>query len=368
MANLHLFHLSKTPVLNKASEHKQTNKRTNLTFDFRNIRRILMYIVTGGAGFIGSAIIWALNKRKIHDIIVVDELGTDEKWKNLSSLNFKDYIEKHEFRKIINSESMEYNKVDTIIHLGACSSTTETDASFLVDNNFNYSKDIAKFAKRNAIGLIYASSAATYGDGALGYADNEEMIHLLRPLNMYGYSKQMFDQWVNKHGLFSDFTGLKFTNVFGPNEWHKGEMCSLVCKAYEQIRETGRLQLFKSHIPEYKNGEQKRDFLYIKDAVNMILFFVDNAIGGLFNVGSGKAETWNTLANAIFAGMDKQVDIEYIDMPIHLRDKYQYFTQAEMSKLKNAGYTASTMPIHNAVVDYVKNHLRCKQYLDTSCS
>lgn len=316
-----------------------------------------MYIVTGGAGFIGSAIIWALNERGIDDIIVVDELGCDEKWKNLIPLKFSEYIEKDEFRKIINGESAEFADVDAIIHMGACSSTTETDASFLADNNVNYSKDIAKFAIKNSIRYIYASSAATYGDGALGYADDEDAIDTLRPLNMYGYSKQMFDQWVKKNGLFHKFTGLKFTNIFGPNEWHKDDMRSLVCKAYDQITETGKLQLFKSHIPEYADGEQMRDFLYIKDAVKMVMFFVDNEIGGLFNIGSGKAETWNTLANAIFAGMDKETKIEYIDMPIHLRDKYQYYTQAEMGKLKNAGYDIPVTPLRDAVIDYVKNHL-----------
>jgi len=322
-----------------------------------------MFIVTGGAGFIGSAIVWALNQRGIDDIVVVDDLACDEKWKNLTSLKFCDYIEKDDFRTIINSGAAEFADIDAIIHMGACSSTTETNAGFLVDNNFNYSKDIAKFATGNNVRLIYASSAATYGDGALGYADDEDAIDALRPLNMYGYSKQMFDQWVKRNGLFTCCAGLKFTNIFGPNEWHKGDMCSLVCKAYEQIQTTGKLQLFKSHIPEYKDGEQMRDFLYIKDAVNMVLFFVDNKIGGLFNIGSGKAETWNTLANAIFAGMNATPEIEYIDMPLHLRDKYQYYTQAEMGKIKNAGYDLPVTPLRDAVIDYVQNYLIPNQHL-----
>ena len=323
-----------------------------------------MYIVTGGAGFIGSAIVWALNERGIDDIIIVDDLASDEKWKNLPPLKFTDYIEKGDFRSILNDNPARFADAETLIHMGACSSTTETNASFLIDNNLNYSKDIAEFATRNEIHLIYASSAATYGDGALGYADDENALDALCPLNMYGYSKQMFDQWVHKHGLFNSFTGLKFTNIFGPNEWHKGDMRSLVCKAYEQIIDIGKLKLFKSHIPEYADGEQMRDFLYIKDAVKMVLFFVDNKIGGLFNIGSGKAETWNTLADAIFTGMDKTPKIEYIDMPEHLRDKYQYYTQAEMDKLKNAGYDTPLTPLRDAVIDYVKEHLIPNRYLE----
>lgn len=324
-----------------------------------------MYIVTGGAGFIGSAIIWALNSRGINDIIVVDELECDEKWKNLVSLKYNDYIEKSVFRKMINETPERFSDVKTIIHMGACSSTTETDASYLVDNNFNYSKDVANFAQCCNAHLIYASSAATYGDGALGYDDNEDSyaIDALRPLNMYGYSKQMFDQWIKKNGLFATTTGLKFTNVFGPNEWHKGEMRSLVCKAYEQIKESGKLKLFKSHIEEYGDGESMRDFLYVKDAVKMVLFFVDTKIGGLFNIGSGKADTWNSLANAIFAGMDMEPNIEYIDMPIHLREKYQYYTKAEMNKIVKAGYDHSVEPLVDSVIDYVKNHLIPNAYL-----
>lgn len=324
-----------------------------------------MYIVTGGAGFIGSALIWSLNERGIDNILVVDELGSDEKWRNLVPLKFSDYINKDEFRQLICRDSPCWADAELIIHMGACSSTTETDASYLVDNNFNYSKDIAKFAFKNNIRLVYASSAATYGDGSLGYEDDENALHRLRPLNMYGYSKQMFDQWIKRNGKFVDCVGLKFTNIFGPNEWHKGDMRSLVCKAFEQITETGKLKLFKSHIPEYLDGEQKRDFLYIKDAVKMVLYFIDNSeISGLFNIGSGRAETWNSLAESIFAGMDMEPDIEYIDMPLALRDKYQYFTKAEMAKLKNAGYDTLASSLHDTVVDYVKNHLIPHKYLE----
>ena len=328
-----------------------------------------MYIVTGGAGFIGSAVVWALNQRGISDIIVVDELGTDEKWKNLVPLRFTDYIEKNHFRGLVSDSSFLSNGVRAVIHMGACSSTTETDASFLLDNNYNYSKDIAEFAISRSAHFVYASSAATYGDGSKGYADDESAIQGLRPLNMYGYSKQLFDLWARDKGFFSKrhdakVTGLKFTNVFGPNEWHKADMRSLVCKAYDQIVSTGRLKLFKSHRPEYAHGEQMRDFLYIKDAVRMVLFVLDKQLAGLFNVGSGKAETWNSLAESIFSAMDTKPQIEYIDMPESLRAKYQYYTKAEMSKLRDAGFTAETTPLKDAVCDYVRNYLAPGHHLE----
>jgi ADP-L-glycero-D-manno-heptose 6-epimerase len=317
-----------------------------------------MYIVTGGSGFIGSALVWALNQRGIEDIIVVDEVRTPLKDKNLESLKYSEYIEKREFRKALKSGRFSNQKIDAILHMGACSSTTETDAAFLLDNNFNYTVDLAMFADAHSIRFIYASSAATYGDGSQGYDDNEDAIDSLHPLNLYGYSKQLYDQFAKKTGLLERSVGLKFTNVFGPNEWHKGDMRSLICKAYEQISETGKLQLFKSHIPQYADGEQMRDFIYIKDTVKMVLFFIDHPeINGLYNIGSGKAETWNTLANAIFKGMEITPKIEYIDMPEQLRDKYQYYTKAEMSKLTNAGYTFPPMRLEDAVIDYVKNHL-----------
>ena len=317
-----------------------------------------MYIVTGGAGFIGSALVWALNERGIEDIIIVDEEHTPAKDKNLEPLKYLDYIEKCEFRKSIKSGKFSPKNIDAILHMGACSSTTETDAAFLLDNNFNYTVDLAEFATENSIRFIYASSAATYGDGSQGYDDNEDDIDSLHPLNLYGYSKQLFDQFAKKTGMLNNIVGLKFTNVFGPNEWHKGDMCSLICKAYDQITKSGKLNLFKSHIPEYADGEQMRDFIYIKDTVKMVLFFIDNPkINGLYNIGSGKAETWNTLANAIFEGMDRTPKIKYIDMPMESRDKYQYYTKAEMQKLYNAGYITPGTSLKDSVIDYVKHHL-----------
>jgi ADP-L-glycero-D-manno-heptose 6-epimerase len=323
-----------------------------------------MYIITGGAGFIGSALVWELNNRGIEDIIISDHLGNSDNRKILVQQKYLDYYEKEDLRELIKNNSRILSETTVIVHLGACSSTMETDASYLADNNFKYSKEVAEFAVKNSIKMIYASSAATYGDGSLGYKDDEAQIQKLRPLNMYGYSKQMFDLWARKNNLFSKITGLKFTNVYGPNEWHKADMRSLVCKAYDQINETGKLKLFKSHHPDYKDGEQMRDFLYVKDAVKMITHVINSEIYGIYNIGSGKAETWNNLAAAIFEGMNLKPNIEYIDMPEHLRDKYQYYTKADMTKFKATGYTETPMPLRDAVVDYVRNHLIPSAHLE----
>ena len=316
-----------------------------------------MIIVTGAAGFIGSAVVWALNREGRKDIIAVDHLGSAAKWMNLRALAFADYFEKDAFRRDIADGVVNY-PVEAVIHLGACSSTTEPDASYLADNNFACTKEMAKFALERNARFLYASSAATYGDGSLGYLDDESSIEKLRPLNMYGYSKQLFDLWARQHGLLSKCAGMKFTNVFGPNEGHKGEMRSLVNKAFGQIKETGKLKLFKSGNPQYADGESMRDFLYVKDCVAMVLFLLKNGKhNGLFNIGSGRAETWNSLAAAVFKAMDKPVNIEYIDMPENLKGKYQYYTKAEMGKLQSKGYTKDCMPLADSVADYVRNYL-----------
>lgn len=316
-----------------------------------------MIIVTGAAGFIGSATVWALNKAGRKDIIAVDHLGSSAKWMNLRALSFSDYFEKDDFRKDIADGVVNY-PVEAVIHLGACSSTTEPDATYLAGNNYAYSKEMAQFAHKHGARFLYASSAATYGDGALGYADDEAAIGSLRPLNMYGYSKQMFDLWLKGNGMLSKCAGMKFTNVFGPNEGHKADMRSVVRRAFEQIRDTGKVKLFKSYRPEYGDGEQMRDFLYVKDCVDMVMFLLGHdGLNGLFNVGSGRAETWNALATAVFKALGKPVNIEYIDMPETLKDKYQYYTKAEMGKLRSKGYAKEPASLEDSVADYVRNYL-----------
>ncbi len=322
-----------------------------------------MIIVTGGAGFIGSAIVAALNSRGISDIIIVDELGTDEKWKNLVRLSYEDYIEKDDFIEIVSSSSIDF-PVEAIFHLGACSSTTELDCSYLAINNYEYTKVLEDWAVNNDVRFIYASSAATYGDGSLGFKDDQSQIHKLRPLNMYGYSKQMFDLWARKTSQLENIVGLKFFNVYGPNEYHKADMRSFVLQAFEQINAVGKVKLFKSDKPEYADGGQLRDFIYIKDAVNMTLFFYDNPdVNGIYNIGTGNARSWNDLAKAVFAAMGKEPIIEYIDMPEHLKGKYQYFTQADISKIKYAGYENPITTMEDAVKDYVQNYLAKGEYL-----
>lgn len=322
-----------------------------------------MILVTGGAGFIGSAIVAALNKRGIDDILIVDILGHDQRWKNLRRLRFIDYMEADDFSAMVAGEPMDWD-IEAILHLGACSDTTETDCSFLVKNNFEFSKLLAGWAVEIDARFIYASSAATYGDGEQGFVDDHALSRSLLPLNMYGYSKQMFDQWCLRRGLLDQFVGLKYFNVFGPNEYHKAEMRSFVLKAFEQINTEGRVRLFKSHRPDYGDGQQLRDFIYVKDAVEMTLFFLDNPdLGGLFNVGTGNARSWDDLAKAVFAAMGKAPAIDYVDMPDTLRDKYQYFTQADISKLQAAGYAAPTTPLEDAVKDYVQNYLAKEEYL-----
>lgn len=310
-------------------------------------------IVTGGAGFIGSAVVWKLNELGYDDILIVDRMDETDKWKNLAPLKFADYSDADDFVDNLG----DFSGAQTIFHLGACSSTTETDAGYMLRNNYQYTKGLAEFAVANDIRFIYASSAATYGDGSAGMADGTDSLHKLRPLNVYGYSKHLFDQYAARNGMFDRIVGLKYFNVFGPNENHKGDMRSLVIKAFDQIKQTGKLQLFKSANPAYADGEFGRDFIYVKDAVDMTIFFMDKEIGGLFNVGSGRMNTWNALADAIFNALDRPKNVEFVDMPEHLRDRYQYHTQADLSRIRDAGYTADTTPLHAAVEDYVRNYL-----------
>ncbi len=316
-----------------------------------------MIIVTGGAGFIGSALIWELNRKGYDDILVVDNFAKTEKWKNLVPLKYSDYIHKDVFIKKVREKGLS-NQVKAIIHLGACSSTMETDADYLMENNFRYTKDLFLAANARKVRFINASSAATYGDGEFGFAASYGDIAKLRPLNMYGYSKQLFDLWSIRTKAVHQLVSLKFFNVYGPNEYHKDGMRSVVCKAVSQIEETGKLSLFKSYKPEYKNGEQMRDFVYIKDVTRLILWLLETPdVNGIYNVGQGKARSWNDLANAVFSAMGRKTNIEYVDMPSQLIEKYQYYTEADMQWLEQAKYPYSFASLEDGVKDYVQNYL-----------
>jgi ADP-L-glycero-D-manno-heptose 6-epimerase len=311
-----------------------------------------MIILTGGAGFIGSCFLWKLNEEGIDDIMVVDHLDGTDKWKNLQGKRFKDYMQKDDFLALV--KSGEAPKPSKVIHIGACSSTTLTDADYFIKNNYEYSKVLAEWAIDNKAYFMYASSAATYGEGHEGYSDDPGRIPDLKPLNMYGYSKQLFDLWVLNNKLYGKVTGLKFFNVFGPNEYHKGDMMSVICKAYPGIKLDGKTRLFKSYREQFADGAQLRDFVYVKDAVDVMYWLMKHpSKSGIFNLGTGQARSWNDLANAIFTAMGKAPKIEYIDMPESLRPKYQYYTQAEMTKLKKAGCPHKFMSLEEAVKDYV---------------
>jgi ADP-L-glycero-D-manno-heptose 6-epimerase len=315
-------------------------------------------LVTGGAGFIGSALIWALNRRSLDNILVCDELATDEKWRNLVPLRFEDYLAASDLRELVLDESPLLNEVRTVFHLGACSVTTEPDLGFLMRNNYQFTRDLAEWAARRRLRFVYASSAATYGDGSAGMNDDEEQLYRLRPLNGYAFSKHRFDVYAKKRGLLDTLVGLKYFNVFGPNEGHKLERRSVVLKAFEQVQQTGVIQLFKSYRDEYGHGEQRRDFLYAKDAVEMTLSLATNpSARGLFNLGSGQARTWNELAAAVFAALKKDPKIEFVEMPEKLRGKYQYFTEANIKKLHSSGYTGPSFSLEQGVADYLQNYL-----------
>jgi ADP-L-glycero-D-manno-heptose 6-epimerase len=313
-----------------------------------------MIIVTGAAGFIGSCIVSKLNRDGENNIIVVDILRKNDKWKNLRNLNFYDYLDRSQLLDYLNSHS----NIKTIIHMGACSATTETDTNYLMENNYRYTLNLAEHCVKNKIRFIYASSAATYGDGTMGYNDDEAGLRKLQPLNMYGYSKHAFDLKAQREGWLNEIVGLKFFNVYGPNEYHKGDMVSVIYKAFNQIKERGYVNLFKSHKSDYKDGEQKRDFIYVMDAVDMVMFFLkDKNKSGIYNVGTGKARTFKDLVTSTFKAMGIQPEIKYIDMPVEIRDRYQYFTEARMDKIQAAGYANSAHSLEDGIKDYVQNFL-----------
>ncbi|MCM8813585.1 MAG: ADP-glyceromanno-heptose 6-epimerase [Candidatus Omnitrophica bacterium] len=310
-------------------------------------------ILTGGAGFIGSCFLWKLNDVGITDIIVVDALDSLLKEKNLAGKRFTDFIDKDDFLSQLSRKR--FSGVRYIVHMGACSSTILDDPEIYRRDNLEYSKSLGVWAYERKIRYLYASSAATYGDGAQGFDDSDQVTPRLAPLNLYGRSKQDFDLWVLSQGLQRVFAGFKFFNVFGPNEYHKGPMRSIICKNYHSIEQEGKIRLFKSYKPEYEDGGQKRDFIYVKDAVDvMYYFFTHPAVSGIFNVGTGCARTWNDLARAIFRAQGKPAVIEYIGMPPELRSRYQYFTQATVEKLRHAGYQRPFTSLEDAVLDYAR--------------
>jgi len=314
-------------------------------------------IVTGGAGFIGSNIVRALNARGRDDVLVVDRLGRDAKWRNLLGTTVTDVLHKDTFRRLIRDDALG-DDVTAVIHMGACSATTETDADYLLDNNTRYTRELCAWCLRHDVRFIYASSAATYGDGRRGYDDDPARLPDLRPLNMYGFSKHLFDLWAWREGLLDRIVGLKFFNVYGPGEDHKGEMRSVIHKAYGQILEHGRVRLFRSYRPEYPDGGQVRDFVFVDDAVAVTLFFLDHPeLGGIYNCGTGKARTWLDLARGVFAAMGREPEIEFIDMPPELRDRYQYHTEADLARLRAAGYDRPFTELEDGIRAYVERHL-----------
>lgn len=313
-------------------------------------------IVTGGAGFIGSCIVRTLNDAGRSDVIIVDNVAATDKWMNMRNKKYIRYIHKNAFLQ----ELPTLENIEAIIHMGAQSSTTERDFDYLYENNFEYTKALWNYCAEKQISFIYASSAATYGDGELGFDDRMD-IDKLRPLNGYGYSKQLFDQWVKYQAMTFPLqhVGLKFFNVYGPNEYFKGSMASMVFHGYKQILEGGKIKLFKSCNPNYADGGQLRDFVYVKDICSVIEWLLQHKdVSGLFNVGTGNAQSFRELAEATFQAMDMHSNIEYIDMPEHLKRKYQYYTQANISKLRQVGYNKDFMNLEQGVRDYVTNHLQ----------
>jgi len=314
-------------------------------------------VVTGGAGFIGSGVVRYLNDMHMDkNIVIVDDLKNSTKWKNLVGKRFQDIVSKHELFNWLKGRESE---IEAFIHLGACSDTTELDAGYLLSNNYHYTVRLAEYALKHGHRFIYASSAATYGAGENGFSDEHSVIESLKPINMYAYSKQLFDIWLLENGLLDRVVGLKYFNIFGPNEQHKGKMMSVVPKFVETIQRDGMIKLFKSSDPKnFADGEQQRDFLYVKDAVRMTCEFLESDASGIYNVGSGITTTWNKLASTIFKILNKKEVIEYVDMPKELIGAYQNYTCAKMDKIISVnGIDSSSMSIEDSVEDYIKGYI-----------
>lgn len=323
-----------------------------------------MYIVTGGAGFIGSAIVWKLNQENISDILIVDNIGNTSKWKNLVGLNYLDYIHKDQFLQRITSSNY-FGEVEAVIHLGACSNTKQRDVDYLLNNNFHYSCDVCEWSKCNNAYFINASSASVYGDGHLGFGEDVELLKL-KPLNAYAYSKWLFDKWLMRHKYDSQFASLRFFNVYGPNEYHKfhahDNMISMIYQSYMQLQHSNIVELFKSNDKNIPDGAQQRDFIYIKDVVNIIYWMLENSTSGIFNIGTGCARTWNDLVTIVMNETslipEEFGTIKYINMPSNLVGKYQNLTQADITKLRQIGYNYPFYSLEEGIADYIQNYLK----------
>lgn len=317
-----------------------------------------MHVITGGAGFLGSVLLRELNERGISDIVIVDNLGSGDKWRNLVKGNYVDYLHRDQFLAMARERRLPFT-LDSLTHLGACSATTATDCDFLMENNFHYSQEMCRLALDNGGRFVNASSAATYGGGELGFSAELERLHQLRPLNMYGYSKHLFDLWLQREKLLDSVISLKFFNVYGPNEYHKGDMRSVACKLYEEIIATGRATLFASNVSGLADGEQKRDFIYVKDCARLMAWLLTDGrhINGIRNVGTGRAETFNEVARAVFASMVKEAAIDYKPMPQSLARNYQNYTRADMTWLSSSGFDGKFSSVSEGVGHYVRNYL-----------
>ena len=320
-----------------------------------------MIILTGGGGMIGSMIAWHLNTQmNFDDFVIVDDLINEQQENNFNKRKFIEYIAKDDLEKYLSDKK----NVSAVIHMGAISATTESNFNRLLQSNIRFSQALWHWCAENKVPFIYASSAATYGDGSVGYDDNESELDKLSPLNAYGYSKHFFDRWVQlklskNQPTPPQWCGLKFFNVYGPNEYHKGRMASVVFHSFNQFKETNQIKLFKSEHPSYADGMQVRDFIYVKDAVKIIIFFLNNNnFSGLYNAGTGNAETFKALAEALLINTKGQPnDIKYIEMPNDLKGKYQYYTQATMNKINSIGFNDNFMNLKEGVTDYLENYL-----------
>lgn len=317
-----------------------------------------MYVITGGAGFLGSALLWRLNDLGLDEIVVVDNLADTDKWRNLVKRRYADYLHRDRFFDLVRRNALPWH-LDAVVHLGACSSTTERNADFLMENNFHYSRDLCRFALDRGARVIVASSAATYGDGSLGFADDPALIPRLRPLNMYGYSKQLFDLWLLREGLADQVMSLKFFNVYGPNEYHKGDMASVAFKAHGRIRAGGRMTLFRADVPGMADGEQRRDFVYVKDCARLMAWLLLERpdVNGIRNAGTGEARSFNDLVRAVFAALGLEPRIDYADMPQSLHGRYQSYTRADMGWLSRVECPLRPTPLEAGVEDYVRGYL-----------